>query len=197
MARLGIVRGMLIAALPFLGASAAQASEWHQFNIINNTSRTVTVTRTISRCVTETNFPSTIGPRQTATVKWEDTNSLWAYNGYSCINKDKFVAFSVSIDGGGNQYGGYLGITHRRLSGSSWYNGQFYAQDISVNEQNGGISGSDGSPPPSNLQALCSHDNNCFGPWSEMEMDNKDSYNWQRSYKTEDGWAFQINENGG
>jgi hypothetical protein len=111
------------------------------------------------------------------------------------MNKDKFVAFSVSVDGAtGPQYKGYLGITHRRLSGSTWYNGQFYADSIVINSSNGSIGGSDGAAPASYIGAYCSHGNNCFGPWSEMEMDGKDSYNWQRSYQTEDGWAFEIME---
>lgn len=193
-------RIFIAASVSLVGSTAAYAEGSHQFDIINNTDKTVEITKTISRCIesgTSVNWPQTIGPRQTYTVKWDDSNSIYDYDGYGCVNKDKFVAFSVYVHGASNQqYSGYLGITHRRLSGGDWYNGQFYADSISVNNENGGISGSDGSSPPNYIQALCSHENNCFGPWSEMEWDDKDSYNWQRSYKTEDGWAFQINDPG-
>ena len=35
----------------------------------------------------------------------------------------------------------------------------------------------------------------CNGPFHDMAQMDKDSYNWQRSYRTEDGWAFEIHEN--
>jgi hypothetical protein len=194
--RAGFARTIFIAGGVLLSAaSAAHAEQWHQFDIKNNTSRTLTIKSTITRCVTEADWPQTIGPGQTYTVKWHDTNNYLGVGdtGWTCTNRDKFVAFVPYLDGANEQYTGYLGITHRELSGSDWYNGQFYAASINVSDTNQ-VSGSDGDAPPGNIVALCSHGNNCFGPWSEMEMNNKDSYNWQRSYKTEDGWAFQINE---
>jgi len=189
--------GLLTAAALLGGTTASQAEAPHSFNIINNSQYTFRLKDWKARCVKEwgnsVNWPSTISPGQTYTVNWEDSNNAFDYNGYGCDGKDKFVAVSFTLDGASQQYDGYIGITHRELSGSSWYNGQFYADWIAVNNDNGGIAGGDGAAPSGWIQALCSHDNNCFGPWSQMEWDNKDSYNWQRSYKTEDGWAFQIN----
>lgn len=187
--------GLLIATALLAGTTESQAEGLHQFNIINNSEYTLRITNTQIRCIedgTTVNWPSTIAPGQAYTVQWEDSNSFIAYDGYfGCDKKDKFVAFSFSLDNAQSQYDGYLGITHRELSGSSWYNGQFYAASVQVGPY-GNINGSDGAVPPDWVEAICSHGNNCFGPWSEMEMDEKDSYNWQRSYQTEDGWAFQI-----
>jgi hypothetical protein len=116
-----------------------------------------------------------------------DSNNI---NG-GCTNRDKLMVFSIQVDGYPNAWTGYLGITHRKLSGSTWYNGQFYASWINL-ENETPITGNDGNPPPGWIQALCSHNNQCFGPFSQMEMDGKNGYNWQRFYVTDDGWAFQI-----
>lgn len=174
--------------------TAVHAEGSHHFDIHNGSSKTITISRTIERCIEhgkEVNWPQTIASGETYRVYWDDSNSIYDYGGYGCINKDKFVAFSISIDGG--DYDGYLGITHRRLSGSKWYNGQFYAQDITV-YSNGTINGTDGPSPPGYIFPECTNNNDCFGPWSEMEMDNKNSYNWPRSFQTEDGWAFSIGD---
>jgi hypothetical protein len=171
-----------------IGATTARASAGHHFDIINKSSHTVTL-RWETKCVTSANKPSPLAPGQTVTINWEDTNNISA----GCTNRDKVVAFAIQVDGFPNAWNGYLGITHRKLSGSSWYNGQFYASTLQL-EDLGPISCNDGNAPPSWVQALCSHDNQCFGPCSQMEMDGKNSYNWQRSYQTEDGWAFQISD---
>lgn len=191
-------RCSLLAAVALLAqTTGSQAEGPHHFNITNNSQYTFRLTDWKARCVQQwgnsVNWPWTINPGQTYTVNWEDSNNIGDYNGYGCTNKDKFVAISFQLDGAPQKYNGYIGITHRNLKGSSWYNGQFYAESVQVNNNNGGIAGSDGATPPAWIQALCTNGNNCFGPWSEMEWDDRDSYNWQRSYQTEDGWAFQIN----
>jgi hypothetical protein len=188
-------RQVFATAFLVTGTAAADAEGPHHFDIINHSSNTITITGTVQRCIedgTSVNWPLTINPGRTYTVNWDDNNNWFAYDGWlSCTNRDKFVAFSISV----GRWSGFLGITHRMLSGSNWYNGQFYGQGISVDNTYGTITGgSDGSRPPGNIVAKCLHNNYCFGPWSEMEMNNKDSYNWQRSYQTEDGWAFEIRD---
>jgi hypothetical protein len=189
--------GLFVAAFLIPGIQSARAEKDHHFDIINSTKSMLRITDTKGRCIergTTVTWPSTIGPGQTYRVYWKDSNYVGDYGGYGCTDRDKLVAFSFSLDEAkGPQYKGYLGITHRKLSGTNWYNGQFYAESININS-NSSVSGSDGPAPPSYIVALCSHNNYCFGPWSEMEMDKKDSYNWNRSYQTEDGWAFEIKE---
>lgn len=190
----------LLAAVALLaGTAESRAEQPHHFDIVNGTPYTFRLKDWKARCVQDygnsVNWPTTIAPGQTYTVNWEDSNNIDDYGGYGCVNKDKFVAISFTLDGIDYQYpqfNGYIGVTHRRLSGTKWYNGQFYADWISININDGVINGADGAAPPDWIDARCSHDNNCFGPWSEMEMDNKDSYNWPRSYQTEDGWVFYI-----
>lgn len=191
--------GLLAVVALLAGTTESRAEGPHHFDIVNATPYTFRLKDWKARCVqgygNSVNWPSTIAPGQTYTVNWEDSNNIDDYGGYGCVNKDKFVAISFTLDGIDYQYpqySGYIGITHRRLSGDTWYNGQFYADWISINNQNGTINGSDGAAPPDWIHAGCSHNDNCFGPWSQMEMDNKNSYNWPRSYQTEDGWVFSV-----
>lgn len=173
---IAIVAGLLA------GTVSAQASQWHQFDIINNSSRYLTIPSFIGRCVSKINGVMGVGSGSRVTIKWDDSNNI----GDNCTNKDKFVAFQVSWQG----WSGWLGITHRKLT-SKWYNGQFYATYLGVNGT--GYSFADGSSPPASVKALCEYDNNCFGPFSQMEDAGKNDYNWARSYQTESGWAFEFN----
>ncbi|MDR6203973.1 hypothetical protein [Paraburkholderia graminis] len=171
-----------------MGVSPAWAEQWHQFDVINNSSRGINIVGTVGRCVTEIDAPGFIAAGSRGTIKWHDTDNWFVMN---CAGRDKFAGFSFRFDDDPDSWPGWLGVTHRELSGSDWYNGQFYAYTLSSDGWS--FTYADGVPAPSWIQPLCSHGNDCSGPFSEMEVDNKNSYNWQRSYRTEDGWAFQIN----
>jgi hypothetical protein len=180
----GLKIKLLIAAAASLlaGTVPGQASQWHQFDIINNSSQFLTISSFVGRCVGEIDGITGVNPGSRATIKWNDSNDY----GEGCTNRDKFVTFQVNWQG----WSGWLGITHRKLT-SDWYNGQFYASFLSVTGN--GYSFTDGSPPPSSVKALCEHNNDCFGPFSQMEDAGKNGYNWQHSYRTESGWAFEFN----
>lgn len=173
-----------------MGVVPVRASEWHQFDIINNSSHTLRITGALGRCVSAIQSDTFIYPGSRTTFKWNDANDA----GLNCTNKDKFVGFTFSL-GSGQTWNGWLGMTHRKLSGSTWYNGQFYAGYLALTIGSGEMTYyyEDGGQPPGWIQALCSNNNNCFGPFSEMEDKNKDDYNWDHSFQTESGWAFQIN----
>lgn len=180
----------LLAMVAFVVEPApARSEQWHQFDIINNTPTGLWITYTLARCVTEVDYDSTIAAGSRTTFRWNDTDDS------GCGERDKFVGFQFHLINRQCQWPNWLAITHRRLSGSNWYNGQFYAATLAIGGD-GSITYGDGEPPPGWIQAQCSHNNDCFGPVSEMEIDDKNSYNWQRSYQTEDGWAFQINDPG-
>lgn len=183
----------VMSAMALLTIPPARAEQTHSFDIINASSRGMYIDGWMGRCVYTIStggkyIPLWIAAGNTARISWDDDNN----DGDGCTNKDKWVAFTFTMDSGA-QWGGWLGITHRNLSGSSWYNGQFYAQFLYLVTGNV-MAGGDGNPPPGWIQALCTNGNNCFGPWSEMEMAGKDDYNWPRFYQTEGGWAFRITD---
>lgn len=171
------------------GATTASASAWHHFDIVNKSSHYIYLVNWSFKCVEAHDVVNTVAPGQTVTYNWEDSNDIYQ----KCTNRDKLLAFSIQMDGYPNAWNGILGMTHRKLSGSTWYNGQFYAESATIVDGNT-ITGTDGNPPPGWIQALCSHDNQCFGPFSQMEIDGKNGYNWQRFYVTDGGWAFQISD---
>lgn len=163
------------------GNEVAFAEAPHGYTIINNSSQGINITDISETCVSQTNYPHYIGPKSQGTISWEDVNS-----GLDCVEQEKFSAFKFIYDNNSQLQNGYFGIVHRKF-GSDWYNGQFYANDLGSNYY------ADNLPPPSWVQPICSH-GDCFGSYTQMVLDDKTSYNWQRSYRTEDGWVFQIND---
>jgi hypothetical protein len=187
-----------IAAALLMTTSESQASAWHSFTIRNYTPYQVQITEVITRCVYQYTFPRTMAPFDPngadaeITVNWQDDNNPWSVPNF-CNGKDKFIAFSFQMVGAPEQFNGYLGMTHRNLYSDDWYNGQFYAQTISVDKYQDIQGGSDGPPPPAWIEADCQNgDTDCIGPWSEIEMAGRDGYNWPRVHETDDGWAFDI-----
>src|SRR5687768_15553666 len=117
----------LLAMAAFLVAPApARSEQWHQFDIINNSRTGIWITYTLSRCVTEVDYDSTIAAGSRTTFRWNDTD------GGGCSERDKFAAFQFHLIDRQCQWPNWLAITHRRLSGSDWYNGQFYAATLAV-----------------------------------------------------------------
>ncbi|WP_395676958.1 hypothetical protein [Inquilinus sp.] len=174
----------LAATIPLIVGSTAHAEEKHSFNITNNSSVTMKLNQIQSMCVSGYSGYGDIPPHTTITINWTDRNSF----GDDCTNREKFIA--VWYDRGDWQ--GWLGMVHRKISGD-WYNGQFYAYHLHVGSYTDYTFG-DNPPPPGTISALCSHNNDCFGPFSEMVDDNKTNFNWQRVYKTEDGWEFRYDD---
>lgn len=180
---------LLAAVVLLAGAAPVRASQWHQFDIINNSSHVLKITGALGRCVSAINTDTVVYPGSRTTVKWNDANDATL----NCTNRDKFMGFTFSL-GGNQEWSGWLGMTHRKLSGGNWYNGQFYAGYLALVVGSGemGYYYEDGPSPPGWIKALCSNNNNCFGPFSLMEQDDKNDYNWAHSYQTESGWAFQF-----
>lgn len=171
------------------GPVPAHASQWHQFDIINNSSRYMSIVGIQGRCVTEVNIKDGLNPGERTTVSWNDSNDA----DWDCTNRDKYIAFQFYLDGG-QSWIGWLGVTHRNLYSNDWYNGQFYTHILGLYTPHN-YHFADGNPPPSWIQALCTYGPNaCFGSFTQMEDNGKDSYNWPRFHENENGWAFQINE---
>jgi hypothetical protein len=160
------------------GNEVAFAEAPHSYTIINNSSQAINITDIYEDCVSQSNYPSYIAPKSQGTITWEDVNS-----GVDCVEQEKFSAFTFKYDGSQELQNGYFGIVHRKF-GSDWYNGQFYANELNSNYY------ADNLPPPSWVQPICSH-GDCFGSYTQMVLDDETSYNWQRSYRTEDGGYFR------
>lgn len=147
----------------------------------------------------------------TTTYSWNDSNNLGSYGegddlGGTCTNRDKWVVFGIAIK---NEQTGdirfipsVLGMTHRKFGGSltgKWYNGFFYAKWI--NPKNSSTIYNyydDGAYPDINkIYTTCNNNavNACFGPYSQMEVADKNDYNWARMYRTENNWKVVVPAN--
>ena len=196
-ANLGFFAAAVVVLLA--GTRTSRAEQQHHFTIYNNSGNTLSL-NWVSYCVKyndKTSLPGSISPGQTATVYWDDSNDAFQKSSRftGCAGDNKWVAFAVT-GGPGGIYQGYLGIVHREF-GSDWYNGEFYAQSLSLDDASDGLypQWSDGNQPSSSVVlAHCAYENTtgCFGSYSEMVNAGKDSFNWAREYRTEDGWSFEI-----
>jgi hypothetical protein len=202
--------GNLAAAVVALlaGTNVVHAEGDHSFTIKNNSGNTINITSVHGYCVTSIDAPQSIASGGTATVNWVDSNNIkeivWmaahgphsartrtapprseGIDGVGCTNTQKWVIFKIS------NYGGSYGIVHRKISGD-WYNGQFWAVSAEITSDGGWTWQDSNQVPDSRVSASCSH-TGCFGKFGEMVNNGKDSYNWPRIYKTEDGYQFQFN----
>jgi hypothetical protein len=192
MQKLLIGRSIILAAAALLATTGEiSASAPHHFYLVNDTDYPMQITYSNGRCDYSSSFPSMIPPHNTATINWEDDNNPWSVPNY-CYGKDKFVYFSFHLNGAPEQYDGYLGMTHRNLYSSDWYNGLFYGQDIKIGADRSILGGSDGPPPPAWIVGGEGNENDDMGPWSEIEMAGRDNYNWPRVHISDDEWFFDI-----
>lgn len=190
------------------GPGVVYAQESHSFTIKNNSGGEIIITSMHGYCVKSIDWPRSIAAGETATINWVDSNNgieiEWmaahgaqstrtravrpqskGMDGVMCANSQKWVDFQV--DG----YQGTYGMVHRKIDGD-WYNGQFWATSIQITSDGLGWNVDETDVVPDNVSASCSH-SGCFGKFSEMAANGKDSYNWPRLYRTEDGYQFQIN----
>lgn len=207
-------------ATTFIFINCAFGSKWHYFSIINNTNYTLDIfTPTMSlsgssyanylrgKCTyTGVQQDSTTGNK--INYSWEDSNNVDGDGGGSgsvgggCTNRDKWVIFGIALTRGNETrfIPVILGMTHRKMDGN-WYNGLFYVEWIDPSSSNSVFTDfRDGVFPSSNqIYTTCrgyeNDKNACFGPYSQMEVDDKNDYNWPRVYQTENNWQFVIPAN--
>lgn len=206
------VIGNLAAAVVVLltATNVVHAEAPHSFTIKNNSRDTISITSMHGYCIKSIDTPQPIAPGGTATVNWVDSNNSteieWmaahgphsartravhpnskGIDGFMCADAQKWVVFQMS------NYAGSYGMVHRKISGE-WYNGQFWAVSAEITSDGGWQWIDSNQVPDSGVSASCSHMNTgCFGTFGEMVSNGKDSYNWPRIYKTEDGYQFQFN----
>lgn len=184
------------------------ASQWHTIEIRNNSNDAVIVNSAQDqpygygglngRCIKGYSFGqngANVKPHGSTIIQWQDSNSF-----SSCRNKDKWALLQITIYSHKNpgiyhKLPFFIGMNHRQLGGSTWYNGFFLATYIDPNNIYTVYGDMDPRLLPPYIKTYCvTGVNKCIGPYSQMEVVGRTDYNWARMFQIEAGWVIEIDE---